>query len=72
MGVEKSEILYVGDDPGPDIYGALDAGIQPVWTTYAQNMNVRHVADLAYAGLPSPDGRVPRIGSWEDLLALLG
>jgi putative hydrolase of the HAD superfamily len=71
MKVGREEILYIGDDPGPDIYGAQDAGIQPVWTTYAQEMNVRHVADLAYTGLPSPDGRVPRIGSWEDLFALL-
>lgn len=72
MGVSAQELLYVGDDPGPDVYGALEAGIQPVWSTHAQELGVRHVADLAYEGLPSPDGRVPRISSWEELLALLG
>lgn len=72
LGVASEELLYVGDDPGPDICGSLQAGIRPVWTIYAQEMGVRHVADLAYEGLSPPDGQVPRISSWEELLVLLG
>lgn len=72
LGVSKDELLYVGDDPGPDIYGSLRAGVKPVWSTYAQDLGLRHVSDLAYEGLPPPDGGVPRISSWEDLLKLLG
>ena len=34
LGVEKDQILYVGDDPEPDITGAQKAGLQPVLTTY--------------------------------------
>lgn len=72
LGVLPGELLYVGDDPGPDIYGALDAGVRPVWSLHAQSLGVRHVADLAYEGLPSPDGKIPRISRWEELLALVG
>jgi putative hydrolase of the HAD superfamily len=71
LGVGKAEMLYVGDDPGPDVFGARDAGIQPVWTTYAQELRLRYVSDLVYKGLPPPDDSVPRISSWEGLLALL-
>ena len=72
LGVGREQILYVGDDPGPDIVGAREAGIQPVWTTCAQDMNLRYVSDLLYKGVPGPDGSVPRISSWDDLLSLLG
>lgn len=72
LGVSPGEMLYVGDDPGPDIYGALDAGLRPVWSLHAQSLGIRHVADLAYEGLPSPDGAIPRISNWEELLALVG
>jgi len=72
LGVFPKELIYVGDDPGPDIYGALDAGVRPVWSLHAQSLGIRHVADLAYQGLPSPDGAIPRISNWEELLALVG
>lgn len=72
LGVLPEELIYVGDDPGPDIYGALNAGIQPVWSLHAQSLGIRHVADLAYEQVPSPDGNIPRASNWEDLLALVG
>lgn len=72
LGVSPGDLLYVGDDPGPDIYGALDAGVRPVWSLHAQSLGVRHVADLAYEGLPLPDGKIPRISNWEELLVLVG
>ncbi len=71
LQVRKEELIYVGDDPGPDIYGAIHAGLKPVWTLYAEKVGARHVADLVYRDVPPPDGRVPRISSWDDLIALL-
>lgn len=71
LEVETAEVVYIGDDPGPDIYGARDSGIKAIWTLYAEKLGVRHVADLAYQGLPPPDGSVPRISSWEELFDLL-
>ncbi len=72
LGVLPEELLYVGDDPGPDVYGALGAGVRPVWSIYAQSLGVRHVADLAYEGLPPPDGGITRISNWDELMALVG
>jgi len=71
LGVRKEELIYVGDDPGPDIHGAIQAGLRPIWTLYAERLGARHIADLIYRDIPPPDGRVPRISSWDDLIALL-
>lgn len=71
LGARKEDLIYVGDDPGPDIYGAMEAGLRPVWTVYAERLGQRHVADLLYRDLPPPDGRVPRISSWDELMSLL-
>jgi len=71
LGVDGKEILYVGDDPAADIQGALNAGIQPVWFTYARDM-----------GSPLPPGArsdpgkilesdIPSISSWGELLTVL-
>jgi len=40
FGVEPDQILYVGDDPEPDIEGARAVGLQPVWTTYVMDHQV--------------------------------
>ncbi|MGD2126640.1 MAG: HAD family hydrolase, partial [Desulfobacteraceae bacterium] len=40
LGVPKNQILYVGDDLEPDIMGARQAGLQPVWTTYVRDQGI--------------------------------
>lgn len=71
LGVEAGELIYVGDDPEPDIDGACRAGIQPVWTTYVRDRNIPLAPGVASEQLPGPECRAPRISSWDDLLPLL-
>jgi putative hydrolase of the HAD superfamily len=71
LGVKKHQILYVGDDPEPDIFGARKAGLQPVWTTCVQDQKIPVARGLFSKGDDRPDFEVPRISSWEELLSLL-
>ena len=71
LGVEPDELLYVGDDPEPDIDGACSAGIQPVWTTYVRDRRIPLAPGVAWEQMESPRCTVPRISSWDDLLVLL-
>ncbi|HIJ35873.1 MAG TPA: HAD family hydrolase [Deltaproteobacteria bacterium] len=70
MQVEREEILFVGDDPDADIGGALDAGIKPVWMTYANNKEIPFAssdADMNRYGFLKD---VQKITDWDDFLAL--
>ena len=71
LGVEAGELLYVGDDPEPDIDGACSAGIQPVWTTYVRDRRIPLAPGVATEQLAAPQCATPRISSWDDLLVLL-
>jgi putative hydrolase of the HAD superfamily len=71
LRVDKAEILYVGDDPEPDIQGALQAGLQPVWSTYVRDQKVPHGSGILSRGNETPDGDIPRISAWPDLLLML-
>ena len=71
LEAEKNQILYVGDDPEPDIAGAQRAGLQPVWTTYVRDNNLPFVPGVASRDVEDPDIKVPRISTWKDLLSLL-
>jgi putative hydrolase of the HAD superfamily len=71
FGVETSRILYVGDDPEPDIKGARGVGLQPVWTTYVMDHQIPYARGILTGAPESPDPSVPRISAWQDLLALL-
>ena len=65
--VKGEWIAYVGDDPVADLQGALDAGIQPIWTHYAAIHTQRPFKELSELLGPS----VPIIENWNDLFALL-
>jgi len=71
LGVDGGEMLYVGDDPEADIGGAISAGIQPVWFTYARDRKspLPLGATSDPSEIPAPD--IPSISSWGELLALL-
>ena len=71
LGVAPEELLYVGDDPEPDIDGARSAGVQPVWSTYVRDRRLPLAPGVAAQQLDSPQCAAPRISSWEDLLRLL-
>jgi putative hydrolase of the HAD superfamily len=71
MGVEGSEVLFIGDDPEADIMGAAAAGLRPVWTTYVRDNNLPHAVSAAVSSYEDPDESVARISSWEDLFSIL-
>jgi len=60
LGLEHHQILYVGDNPMPDIVGARQAGVPVAWL----NRSGRPLPE----GMPEPDLQV---GSLRDLLAAL-
>ena len=72
LGVEKNQILFVGDDPEPDITGARQAGLLPVWMTYVQDHDISFVPGYFTKYEEGPESDVLRISNWNELLALLG
>jgi len=66
-----AQILYVGDDPEPDIIGVQLAGLRPVWTTYIRDQNLPFAPGIVSGEAEEPDITVPRISTWKDLLSLL-
>jgi putative hydrolase of the HAD superfamily len=71
LGLAPGRILYVGDDPEPDIKGARAVGLQPVWTTYVMDHQIPYVRGILTGEPEPPDPPVPRISNWQDLLSLL-
>jgi len=71
LEVHGSQILYVGDDPEPDILGAERAGIQPVWFTYVRDHNMAPAPGMKSSNVQNPDNQVPRISTWQEFFALL-
>ncbi|MCK8602982.1 HAD family hydrolase [Desulfoferrobacter suflitae] len=66
-----AQIAYVGDDPEPDVEGALRSGMRPIWMTYVRDRKIPFAPGVASEQLQDVDDRVPRISSWPELLALL-
>jgi len=66
-----SKILYVGDDPEPDILGAERAGIQPVWFTYVRDNNIAPAPGIRSSNAQDPDSKVPRVSTWQEFLIFL-
>jgi putative hydrolase of the HAD superfamily len=71
LEMKGSQILYVGDDPEPDIMGAEQAGIQPVWFTYVRDHNIAPAPGIRSRNVQDPAGEVPRISTWQEFLVLL-
>jgi putative hydrolase of the HAD superfamily len=71
LEIEKEELIYIGDDLEPDIIGAQNAGIQPIWFTFVRDHEIPFAAGILSPRLGTPDGGVPRISHWQELLVLL-
>ncbi|MGA7874860.1 MAG: hypothetical protein WCA08_04295, partial [Desulfoferrobacter sp.] len=71
LGYGSEAIAYVGDDPEPDVEGALKSGLQPIWMTYVRDRKIPFAPGVASEQLENVDGEVPRISSWQELLVLL-
>jgi putative hydrolase of the HAD superfamily len=60
LGISASEAIYVGDDWRNDIYGSMEAGLQPVW--------IKHHS--VKRNWPEAEFNVPKITSLDQLLDL--
>ena len=70
MHAEREEILFVGDDPDADIGGALNAGIKPVWMTYANNKEIPFASSDADMDRYGFLRNVRKIANWDDFMGL--
>ena len=68
--VDEGEVLYVGDDPEADINGALRAGVQPIWFTYARDKKSLLPPGAVSDQVEIEDDDVPVISNWEELFSL--
>jgi putative hydrolase of the HAD superfamily len=74
LGLPAAEILFVGDELEADIIGARRAGMRTAWMTYRQRLE-RPSPLAEFLGFAEAAGGVRPdhiIGSWTELLALLG
>ena len=71
LGVPHHQSIYVGDDPEPDITGAMGAGLQPVWTTYVRDNHLAYVPGYLERE-HCLNYKVPRISNWDELFEILG
>lgn len=70
MGAAHHETVYVGDDPEPDIVGALGVGIRPVLTTYVRDRGLNFAPGYISHG-PDEDHGAQSISNWDELIRLL-
>jgi putative hydrolase of the HAD superfamily len=71
LGTDKNQILYIGDDPAPDIHGAQAAGLQPIWSNIVRDNGIPMVPGILRSTVDKPGFKVPTISSWKDLFILL-
>ncbi len=71
FGVDRSRVLYVGDNIEADINGALGANIRPVWFTWALDHKVPMLPGIPVEDEEMPDPDVLRAGDWDEFLSLL-
>lgn len=71
LGVEPREALFVGDDLDADVYGALRAGLKPVWTTVVRDQDIPAAQTLLPKSAEVAEDGIPRISAWSDLTDLL-
>lgn len=67
----REQVAFVGDDVEADVNGAQEAGLQPIWTTYARAYRATLTPPSTVA-VPShgTDPAVPTVASWDELLLL--
>ncbi len=58
FGVPKEHIAFVGDDLQADVTGAQQAGLQPIWTTYARQYKASLTTDTEAGPGPNPNAPI--------------
>jgi putative hydrolase of the HAD superfamily len=70
FGLSGEQIAFVGDDLDNDINGARQAGLQPIWTTYARAHKPAQTTASTLWATAAADPAVPTVASWHELLTL--
>jgi putative hydrolase of the HAD superfamily len=71
LGFERQQILYVGDSLDPDVLGATQSGLRPVWMTYVQDNHLPSIPSLPSESDKWLSQGVPRVSDWDAFLTLL-
>jgi putative hydrolase of the HAD superfamily len=71
LGFEKHQILYVGDSLDPDVLGATQSGLRPVWMTYVQDNHLPSIPGLTTESDEILSQGVLRVSDWDAFLSLL-
>lgn len=71
LGAPPHATLYVGDDPEPDVQGALQSGLRPVWSTYVRDRGMPFAPGYDPNDPGPGDSETLRISTWDELLVLL-
>jgi putative hydrolase of the HAD superfamily len=71
-GLPRAQIAFVGDDVDNDVNGARQAGLHPIWTTYARSLKPVPTTESTLWTANGADPAVPTVASWRELLTLLG
>ncbi len=71
LQVKPREVIYIGDDPEADVKGALNSGLQPVWTTYVRDNNVSFAPGVDQKLKEPPEPNIPKICHWQELFEYL-
>ncbi len=71
LGFEKHQILYVGDSLDPDVLGATQSGLRPVWMTYVQDNHLPSIPGLTSESDEILSQGVLRVSDWDAFLSLL-
>lgn len=72
LGVTREKIMYIGDDPEPDIHGAKGAGLQPLWMTHVRDKKIPMAPGMIHSDTDQPEFEVPTITDWQGLYRFLG
>jgi len=71
LDVKPDSVIYVGDNLEADVMGALNAGIKPVWFTYAKDKRVEMVPGDRGREIRDPEFDVVTVRDWDSFLELL-
>ncbi|MEW6184579.1 MAG: HAD family hydrolase [Thermodesulfobacteriota bacterium] len=72
LSLERKHILYVGDSLDPDVTGAVQAGLRPVWMTYVQDHHLPVFPPYSVPSEQTFSRELLRVSNWEEFLNLLG
>lgn len=71
LGVQRDEMIFVGDDPDADIRGATNAGIRAVWTSYVLDQGIQLAPGYLRYKVDPDSIPAHKISNWQELRALI-